>query len=219
MTPVFIDIMQQLMRGIGATVSITAIALLVGGVLGIPLAVARASSNPVARAAAAAWVNLVRGIPPLVWLLIVFLGVGQLVRGLSAFTAGVLVFSLVASAFFCEIYVGGIRGVPKGQYEAAAAVALPRAYTFGAIVLPQALRISTPAMASYAIGLLKDSALVSVIGVQDITFFAGRIQAQTGDGLLPFLLAGLLYVALSIPLAVLGRVVASRLHTITMKGA
>ncbi len=217
--PDLLEMLSLIARGIGATVGITATALVVGGLLGIPLAVARQSSNRILNALATGWVQIVRGVPPLVWLLIVFMGVGQLVRGMSAFTAGILVFSAVASAFFCEIYVGGLRGVPKGQLEAIAATALPAGYGFRAIVLPQALRISVPAMASYAIGMLKDSALVSVIGVQDITFEAARLQAQTGDGLWPFLTAGLLYLVLSLPLALLGRMVAARLHSSTAKAA
>jgi polar amino acid transport system permease protein len=114
-------------------------------------------------------------------------------------------FSVIASAFFAEIYRSGLLGIDRGQWEAATALGLSPFDALRHIITPQALKIALPAAAAYAIALLKDSALASTIGVHDLTYQATVVARSTQQGLLSFTIAGLAYIAVSIPLAIAAR--------------
>lgn len=192
----------QIATGIGLTLLITVLALVLGGLLGLPLAAARRSGNRVLRGAATAYLDVVRAIPPITWLFLIYFGLPQYALRLDSLTAAVVGFSLIASAYMAEIYRSGLLSIPTGQREAAHALGMSAWDRTTHVVTPQAVRVSLPAVAVYAIGLLKDSALASTIGVQEITFHASLEARATHQGLLAFTIAGAFYVALSLALAV-----------------
>lgn len=188
------------------TVEITLASSVVGIVLGVPvLAAMRSPWRPV-RAATTAVVDVVRGVPPLVWLMLFFLGIG-------AFTplgTAIVVFGLVAAAYCAEIYRSGLEAVPRGQFEALGALAVPTRTGYLRVVVPQAAVISTPAVITYVIGLVKDTSLASVIGVAELTFVADRAANRTGDGIGPFVTVGVVYLLVSVALGLLGRAASHR---------
>lgn len=198
-------ILAVLAAGIGQTVEITASAFLLGALLGLPLAIMRRSGVWPLQAPAVVAIEVLRAVPPIVWLFIVYYAVGSGAVKLSTYQAATIGLGLIAAAQLAEVYRAGLNSVPTGQWEATRALALPRFSTYARVILPQAFVVVIPPMATYAIGLLKDSATASVIGATDITFRAVQQTQQDLNGFGNFAVAGLLYIALSIPVAVVAR--------------
>lgn len=198
-------ILAVLAAGIGQTVEITASAFLLGALLGLPLAIMRRSGVRLLQAPAVVAIEVLRAVPPIVWLFIVYYAVGSGAVKLSTYQAATIGLGLIAAAQLAEVYRAGLNSVPTGQWEATRALALPRFSTYARVILPQAFVVVIPPMATYAIGLLKDSATASVIGATDITFRAVQQTQQDLNGFGNFAVAGLLYIALSIPVAVVAR--------------
>lgn len=199
------EILAALAAGIGTTVAITVCSFAVGAVLGFPLALARRAPTLWVRWPATAVVEVLRAVPPLVWLFLAYYSVGVDLVPLSVFQAAVLGLGLVASAYLCEIYRAGIDSVAVGQWEAAAVLGLPTLATYARVVMPQAALLVIPPAATYLIALLKDSAVASVIGATDITFLAFQEARVTLDGLSVFAVAAAVYLVLSVPVAVVAR--------------
>ncbi|WP_053385981.1 amino acid ABC transporter permease [Leucobacter japonicus] len=188
------------------TILITILSLLAGSLLAVPLMLARISSSRALSRCAAVFIDVVRGVPPLVWIFIIYYGikVGQFRFG--TIETAVMGFGLISTAYLAEVYRGGYLAVHKGQFEAAMALALSRRSAFGAVLAPQAFRVALPGIVTYAIGLLKDTSIVSVIGVVDIVFVASSAARQPGaDSMTPFFIAAALYLVLSVPLALASR--------------
>jgi polar amino acid transport system permease protein len=200
------SILLGLLRGLPWTLALTLAAFAVGAVLGLPLMMMRRSRFGVLRGVATMLFAIVRSIPPLVWLFIIFFGIGFGLIPMSAFTACVIAFGAIAAINMAEIYRGGMAAIHFGQMEAAHALNLGRWHTFADVVAPQMFRVALPASATYAIGLFKDSAIASTIGIQDIVFHANYLSQSTFQGLKVFGLAGLVYIALSLPVAWVSRV-------------
>lgn len=205
------DVLLLLLRGVGTTVTITAASFLVGAVLAAPLVVLRRSPRAWLRRPTQGLVEVIRAVPPLVWLFIVYYGVGSGAIKLTTLQAAIIGLGLISAAYLTEIYRAGLDGLPKGQWDAVTALSLPRLAAARTVVLPQAILTIIPPAATFLIGLLKDSAVASVIGAQDITFFARQQTQADLNGLGNFALAGALYILLSIPVAIVSRELDRRL--------
>jgi polar amino acid transport system permease protein len=201
-----VEILGVLADGIAQTVEITLASFAVAAVLGLPLAVLRMADSWLVRLPAVLVVEILRAVPPIVWLFLVYFSLGSSdhVR-LSTFQAAVIGLGLIYAAHLSEAYRAGLNAVPTGQWEAARALALPRVQTYRRVILPQTLIVVVPPMATFAIALLKDSAIASVIGATDITFQAVQLTQQDLNGLGNFTVAGLLYIALGLPFAAVAR--------------
>ncbi|MFC9336250.1 amino acid ABC transporter permease [Arthrobacter sp. NPDC057009] len=197
--------LTQIASGIGLTAYITLASLGIGGVAALPLVAARRSTWLPLRAAATVYIDVVRSIPPITWLFLIYFGLPQYALRLDSVTASILGFSVIASAYMAETYRSGLLGIRRGQWEAATALGMGFFATARSIITPQAFRVTLPAVAAYAIALLKDSALASTIGVHEITYQAGAASRATYEGLLAFCIAGALYIAMSAPLALAAR--------------
>jgi polar amino acid transport system permease protein len=202
----------QLLRGLPWTLALMAATFAIGAVLGLPLLAARASRFAVVRLAVTVLFAVVRSIPPLVWLFIVFFGIGFGLVPMSPFVACLIAFGLIAAINMAEIYRGGLASIHFGQMEAAKALNLSRAQAFRDVIAPQMVRVALPSAATYAIGLFKDSAIASTIGVQELTYQANYLSQLTFQGLKVFGLVGLIYIAVSLPVAWLSRLIDRRLR-------
>jgi len=191
--------------GIPVTVVLTLAAFAVGAVLGLPLCAVRMAAPGALRVVAAAFILTIQAVPPIVWLFFIFFGVGSGYVQLNPFTAAVIGLGLITAANMAEIYRGALAAVHVGQWEAAFALNLNAKHTFIDVIGPQLLRIATPSAATFMIGLLKDSAIASTIGVYEIAFQTYQLSQTSFRGLSIYIAAGLLYVALSLPVAVLAR--------------
>lgn len=196
--------LQLFLRGAGFTVVIStlAMALAVGGGLG--LSVTRHYGSPLARGVATAYVELFRGTPVLLQLYVLYYGLAPWLT-LSAFSAAVIGLGLNYAAYEAEIYRAGLQAVPAAQTEAALALGMPRWTTMRRIILPQAIRIALPGVANDFIALLKDSSLVSVITVVELTKQMTITAVDVRGWLVPGLVCAAMYLALSYPLSLLAR--------------
>lgn len=201
-----------ILQGLIWTVVITVGGFLFGAVVGVAVAGARTSKSVLVRVVGRAWVDVIRSVPPLVWLFVVFFGLAELGFRMTAFQAALVTFSLIASAYLGEIYRGGLASLGRGQIEAAQSLGLGGADVLTRIISPQVLRTVSPSMVTYGIGLMKDSALASTIGVVEMTFRANQVTQSTGQGLTAFAIVGGIYLALSIPLGLWARRVDQRIR-------
>jgi polar amino acid transport system permease protein len=206
------DLLLTLIKGVPATLALTGGGFAIGATLGVPLVLMRRSHNRFLRWAARGFIDVARGIPPVVWLFIIFFGLGTGLVRLTSLQAGIIGLGLVSSAYLAEIYRGGFMALHKGQIEAATALGMPATDILRYVSAPQVLRVSVPPMATFFVGLLKDSTVASTIGVRDVMMYTSQAaQAQSG-GFAPFLFAAFLYILLSIPVALFSRVMDKKLR-------
>lgn len=194
-----------ILQGLIWTVIITLSSFAVGALVGIAVVGARTAPSRVLRAIGRVYVDIIRSVPPLVWLFIVFFGLAELGLRLTPLQSAILTFSVIASAYLGEIYRGGLAALGTGQIEAAQSIGLGGFDLVARIISPQILRTVSPSMVTYGIGLMKDSALASTIGVIEMTFRANQVTQTTGMGLTAFAIVGAAYLALSIPLGLWAR--------------
>lgn len=192
--------------GLGITVILTVVSFVVGLVLAVPLALARTSRLRLLRWPAIAVIDISRGVPPLVWLLIIYYGLSPIVA-LEPLPAALIGLSLISGAYLAENFRAGIDNVHRGQREAAKALGLTPSNQFWRVVAPQAVNIAMPPSASYAVSLLKDSAKASIIGVADVIFMAQLEVARGAPAVLVFSIAAGLYLLVGIPLSYFSRYV------------
>lgn len=211
--------LDLLVRSLGFTLLVTIVSFLLAAVLGIAVATARKSSNSLLSAVAAAWITVVRGVPPLVWLFIVYFGITVGGAKFTPVSAAIITFGVVGSAYLAEAYRAGLDALPKSQREALAALTMPRGAAMRLVILPQALPVIISTCASYGIHLLKDTALASLIGVQEMTYLANEVVQRGADGFAAFFLLGMVYLALSLPVGLLARAVADRLQNRNVRAA
>src|SRR5438876_1051498 len=182
------------LRGAGFTVVISVLAMAIAIAGGLVLSVARRYGGPVVAAAAGVYVELFRGTPVLLQLYVLYYGLAPLLT-LDAFTAAVVGLGLNYAAYESELYRAGLEAVPAGQSEAALALGMSRWLALRRIVLPQALRVALPGVANDFIALLKDSSLVSVITVVELTKQMTITAVDVRGWLGPGFLCAALYLA------------------------
>ena len=198
--------------GIGVTIGVSLVSITVASIIALFGALGRLSTNPIFHGMASFYVSLFRGTPLLVQIFIIYLGLPQIgqqisARGfpwlgglfiLTAIQSGVLALSLNYGAYMTEIFRAGIQSVNRGQWQAASALGLSRLQTLRLIVLPQAMKLIIPAVGNQFIAMQKDSSLVSVMGVWEITYRANRFARKDSKYMEMFLLAAAIYWVLTI---------------------
>ena len=200
---------DEIASGVLVTVSLALTSLPIGLVIGFFIALAKKSEEASLRRSAEIYTTIFRGLPELLTLFIVFYGAQILIRQIAllfvenpqieinSFIAGMVALSLVFSSYASEAFLSAFRAIPQGQYEGGYAVGLSRGRTMRLIILPQLIKLTLPAPSNLWLVLLKDTALVSVIGLNDIlrqTGIAARVEKE------PFLFFGvacLLYLVLA----------------------
>lgn len=170
--------MHLLWEGLLVTLQLSACALLVSIPVGILVGLCRISRNRVVSFLAVSYVEFIRGVPLLVLLFWIYFVLGKFLR-LGPFWAGVWGLGLFSAAFIAEIVRAGIQAVPRGQMEAARSSGMTYGQAMRFIILPQAMRKVLPPMASQFITLIKDSSLVSVISVVDLTLIAKNLVSTS----------------------------------------
>ncbi|MGW9415323.1 amino acid ABC transporter permease [Arthrobacter cupressi] len=208
------DAFSAVLQGLPMTIVLTLSAFAIGIVGAVPLAVGLSSSNIVVRLACRLFVDLVRGVPIIVWLFLLKFGIQVGTFKFNPVGAAIVGLGVVSIAYLAEIYRGGLESVPRGQNEAADALGLSRGTTFLRVLVPQAFRIVSPSIATYLTGLLKDSSIASTIIVAEMVFQSQAFARQhpTMEGILPYVLVGILYIVLSLPVAYLSRSLDARMR-------
>jgi polar amino acid transport system permease protein len=192
-----IEALKFILPGLGITATVTAIALGLGLALGTAMAVCRVYGGPVLSKTAAAYSIIVRALPVVVIIFILFFVIAELID-LTPLLSGAIALGFASGAYQTEIFRGAINSVPRGQMVAARALGMGKFKAVRVIVLPQALRLAIPSWANEVTLVLKDSSLVYVIGVPEIMRRAQYISAQTMEPFLAFGAAAILYLALTL---------------------
>lgn len=191
-------ILPELARGLRVTVAATVVGAALALTLGLALALGRRSSLRSVSGLTAGIVEFVRSTPLLIQLYVLFYVLPQAGFTMTPFLTGVLALGLHYGAYTSEVYRAGIDSVPRGQWEAAAALGLMRWRTFVRIVLPQALPPIVPALGNYVVAMFKDTPLLSTITVLELLYRAKTVGANTFRYLEPITLVGLLFLIVSL---------------------
>lgn len=219
----------DILAGLGRTLLLTALAMVIGLVIGVILAIMRLSKNPVFQAASWLWIWFFRGVPPLVqlvfWynlaLLLPRLGLGipfgpvfvswDTNAVITPFSAAILGLALTESAYAAEMIRAGIQAISVGQSEAASALGMTRGQALRRIILPQAVRIIIPPIGNDTISMLKFTSLVSVLALPDLLYSAQMIYSRTYQTIPLLIVATIWYLVLTTILTVIEHHVEKRL--------
>ncbi|MTI42107.1 amino acid ABC transporter membrane protein 1 (PAAT family) [Roseibium hamelinense] len=200
---------DEIAEGVLVTISLAIATLPFGLVLGFIIALAKKSDEPSVRMAANIYTTIFRGLPELLTLFLVYYGVQIGIQELTklmgldvyievnSFAAGMVALALVFSSYASEAFLSAFRGIPQGQYEGGYALGLSRFKTLRLVVLPQLIRLALPALGNLWLILLKETALVSVIGLSDLVRQAGIAARVTKEPFLFFGIACLIYLVLA----------------------
>jgi len=162
------------LEGVKLTVSISVLAILIGMVIGFLTCLLRLSNNKILKSIAGIYVWIIRGTPMIVQAFIVYFGIPQLIQTflpgykIDSYTASLVTLSLNSGAYLSEVFRGGIQAIPKGQEEAARSLGLSKAKTMIKVILPQAVKVAIPSMVNQFIITIKDSSILSVIGLAEL---------------------------------------------------
>jgi len=185
-------------RGVSTTLFVSAIAITIAFILALIGAIAKLSSNGFAIGIASFYTSFFRGLPLLMQIYLLYLGLPQLGFVIGAIPAGIIALSLCYGAYMTEIFRAGILSIPRGQWEASRALALSPYQTLAWVILPQAIRLIIPPTGNQFIAMLKDSSLVSVLGVWELMFLARTMGQEDFRHMEMLITAALLYWSLSI---------------------
>ncbi len=200
----------SLLSGVLVTITLALVTLPVGLLIGYFVAIAKLSSEPSLRLAGNVYTTIFRGLPELVTLFLVYFGGQIAIQSIvhlfnaeatvevNAFVAGMIALGVVNSSYSSEVFLSAFRAIPRGQYEGGYAVGLSKRQTMRLVVLPQLIRIALPGLSNLWLILLKDTALISIIGLADIQRQAGIASRVTKEPFLFFGVACLIYLVLAI---------------------
>ena len=212
--------LPKLLTGAGITLELVGVSLAIGLVLALPMALLRVSRSPLLRALPYAYIFFFRGTPLLVQIFMIYYGASQFewVRDSALwpilrepYWCAIIAFALNTGAYTAEILRGAMQAVPSGQIEAARAIGMSTAMTYRRIILPQAVRIGLPAYGNEIILMIKGSSLASTITLLDLTGMARTLIARNYLPVEMFLAAGLIYLAMTLVLTQVFRMVEARL--------
>ena len=202
----FVDMVAKyypyFLKGTVNTLLLSLLATTIGFLLGMILALLRINSSKnwflkLLRTLAGAYIELIRGTPLLVQLLLIF----NSTTGMSRYAAGVIALSLNSAAYVAEIIRAGIQSVDKGQMEVARSLGLSSFITYKEIILPQAVKNILPALGNEFIVLIKETAIVSMVGIVDLMYGVSIVQSKTYKPVPPLIVALLIYLALTLTLS------------------
>jgi len=200
--------LPMILDGLRVTLSVALVSLAVACIFGLMGASAKLSASPVLRAIAGAYTTVIRALPDLLLMLIVFYG-GQILlnrvaaaRGwdyidINAFLAGTITLGFVFGAYLTETFRGAILAIPRGQIEAGHAMGLTRGQVMRDIVIPQMVRHAIPGFTNNWLVMLKATALVSIIGLDDMVHRASLASAATREPFTFYALIGAIYLAVT----------------------
>lgn len=203
----------MLLKGLQVTLYIFVIAIILGFLIGLVIALLRLAPSKILNWIAKVYVDAIRGTPFIVQLFFIYFGVNSLqLVSLNSTTAGIVTVAINAGAYFAEIIRAGIQSIDKGQTEAARSIGFTGAQTMRYVVLPQAFRRMLPTITNQSIISLKDTSLLSVIGIADLTQ-QGQIQASaTFEAFKIWLAVGVIYFIIIYLLTILANFIERRIQ-------
>jgi polar amino acid transport system permease protein len=197
--------LNVIVSGVTWTLAVAGGSFILGSLLAMPLCAMRVSKSTLLNFIASSLIVALRSVPPIVWLFLLYFGIGSGYLQIGPIQSSVIALGLITAANMAEIYRGALKSIHLGQWEASRALNLPAWSQFWDVMVPQLARVTLPSAATYMIGLLKDSAIASTVGVMEIAFQANFVSRREFESLTVFAFAGLLYILISLPIAALAR--------------
>ncbi|MBF1710368.1 MAG: amino acid ABC transporter permease [Streptococcus sp.] len=188
------------LEGATTTVLLSFFSVIVGVGCGTLMALARLSSNKFLSKAAKVYIDIIRGTPLLVQLYLVYFGLAT-VLDLNDFVSGVIAVSVNTTAYIAEIIRSGIQSVDKGQMEAARSMGMPKRMAMRQIILPQAMKNILPAIGNEFATLIKETSIVSLIGIHDLMYSSDTVRGATFTVFIPLLMTAFLYFVMTTTIA------------------
>jgi His/Glu/Gln/Arg/opine family amino acid ABC transporter permease subunit len=204
-------LVPTLLLGALTTAEVTAGAFVLATLIGLVLAMLQRLHWPLLRLAIALYVDVLRAVPVLTQLFIIYFGLTEIGIRLAPMPAAIIGFGINGGAYLTEVFRAGIESIHQGQMEAAQMLGMTRLYALRIVILPQAVRVVLPPLGNFAIGLLKDTALASAVAAPELMFRARTLVDKTFLATQIFVTAGLIYLAMSLPLGYLTRRAEARL--------
>ncbi len=195
----------MLLGATGTTIKVMIGALAVALTLGLVLALQKLARFKLLRAVANVYIEIMRGTPALTQLFIIYFGLSDLGIDIPPVPAAIIGLGMNGAAYVAEIYRAGILAIHEGQVEAALSLGITPVDAMRFIILPQATRLMLPPLCNYAVALLKDTSLASVVAAPEIMFFARQLVTETLLSMDIYLIVAIIYLSMSIPM---GRLVA-----------
>ena len=192
----------QLLGGLKITLSVFILTLIMSIPLGMLASILRIKGNVITKRIIDLYILIMRGTPLLLQIIFIFFGLPLVGVRFGRFTAAIFTFVLNYGAYFAEIFRGGIEAVDNGQFEACEMLGLSELDIYIRIILPQAIKKVIPPIGNEVISLVKDTALVYIVGLQDI-LMVGKIATNRDVSLIPLLLVGVIYLLIIIVLTFL----------------
>ena len=194
-----------LLESAGWTIVLTLASALLGGALALLISIARVSSNWVLRESARAYIGVIQGIPVLMVLFLSYYGLAQAGFDLPPVVAASMALSIYASAYLGDIWRGAIQSVHRQQWEASASLALTRAQQYRYVILPQSIKIALPPTVGFLVQLVKNTSIVSIVSVIELTRAAQLMNNITFEPFRVFITAALIYLAICYPMSRVSR--------------
>ncbi|MCR9364850.1 amino acid ABC transporter permease [Vibrio antiquarius] len=190
----------ELIDGLLVTLNISAISLFFTLVLGLVTAALRLSDSKVGNVIGTTYVEVIRNTPLLVQIYLLYFVFGPVI-GLDRFSTAVLALSIFQGAYTAEIFRAGLNSIPKGQFEAAQTLGLSPSYTYKDVILPQVLQRTLPPLTNEVVSLIKNSSIVSVMAIFDLTTQARNIVSETAMPFEIWFTVAAIYLALTLSLS------------------
>ena len=198
--------MPYFFRALGVTLKLTAASLLLGILIAIPLSLIKLSKYKGIRAIGTFYTSIFRGVPLLVQVFVVYFGLPQIVGiTFTSFQAGCLTFALNSAAYISESLRGGIMAVDLGQREAAMSLGVPYGKMMKDIIFPQAIKSVMPSLINEFIGLMKNTTLISTVGLVDVLRASQMVVSDTYRAFEPYITAAAFYYVLVMVISLLGK--------------
>lgn len=201
-----------LLQALQWTILLTVIALVGGGLLGFAVALARTSPVKAVRFAAGSYIQVIQGIPVLMILFLSYYGLSLAGLELPPLFAAGASMTIYASGYLAEIWRGCIQAVPKQQWEASESLAMSRLQQYRYIILPQAIRVSLPPTVGFAVQVVKNTSITSIIGFVELARAGQLVNNTTFQPFRVFIAVAALYFVVCYPLSQLSRWLERRLH-------
>lgn len=204
---------KYFLKGTGVTLYISFFGVIFGAVLGILLSLMKLSKNPVAKGFASSYIEVVRGTPLLVQLWMVYLGLPKIIPlPFGRMSLGIIAICINSAAYVAEIIRAGIQSIDKGQMEAARSLGMKHSMAMRYIIIPQAFKNILPALGNEFIVLIKESAIISVIGIHDLMYNADTLRGITYRPFLPLVYVAIIYFIITFSLSKLLGILERRLQ-------
>lgn len=202
-----------ILSGVLVTLKYAFFASIIGISFGAVIAIARISNNFLLKNISRFYISIIRGTPLIVQLSIIYFGVSGLLKAdIPIMIAGLIAFSMNSSAYVAEIVRGGILAIDEGQFEAAKALSIPYHLTMKDIIIPQVFRNISPMLVNEVINLIKESAIIAIIGETDIMRRAQLVAAANYDFFSPLLFASLCYYVLVLVLSIIAKYMEDKIN-------